>query len=338
MSNNLNKKRKTWLPIHKQNWIGDWFDPYESYLRLPSFWWPFTIIIIGVALASWKVISDQELEWGLDSRVEQWYEWFKIPLWVLALLIPVLGLLNANHKSEQTRAQMELTRSQNNFANYYKHLEEFEKYMGRSWMPQTHIESKNERLLHSIIYGNDKGWKSSPNIKILRLAIQQNIETLMRIEDYMDQREISVFYYEFLLHVDLYITALKIELAGSVEINSSVVISSISRMVGKHNDQNVGLNVVGGEVVNIMDNLIEIYKFIDVSFGFSPQFSGVLRGSWRVLEDLKNDIPARTTPVSIGSSVDKDRLDKFVDVHKIRIFMERESLKQRLVMLQEMKE
>lgn len=152
MYNNLNKKRKTWLPIHKENWFGDWFDPHESYLRLPSFWWPFTIIMIGVVLVSWKVIDDQELVWGLDSRVEQWYEWFKIPLWVLALLIPVLGLFNANHKSEQTRASMELTKAQNNFANYYKHLEEFSKYVGivsKDFDPYVKVSVK---ALHSKLF------------------------------------------------------------------------------------------------------------------------------------------------------------------------------------------
>jgi hypothetical protein len=108
--------------------------------------------MIGVALVSWKVIHDQELVWGLDSRVEQWYEWFKMPLWVLALLIPVLGLFNANHKSEQTRASMELTKAQNNFANYYKHLEEFSKYVGvvsKDFDPYVKVQIK---ALHSKLF------------------------------------------------------------------------------------------------------------------------------------------------------------------------------------------
>lgn len=159
MPNNL-KNRKTWLPIHKENWFGDWFDPHESYLRLPSFWWPFTVIMIGVALVSWKVIHDQELVLGLDSRVEQWYEWFKIPLWVLALLIPVLGLFNANHKSEQTKASMGLTQksidaagAQNRFANYYKHVEEFCKYVESSnYTNVVDLKKIDSRKLHRLLF------------------------------------------------------------------------------------------------------------------------------------------------------------------------------------------
>jgi len=53
---------------------------------------------------------------------------FKVPLSVLAMIIPTVALFAANHRSEQTKEQMRLANIQNNFANYYKHREEFEKF------------------------------------------------------------------------------------------------------------------------------------------------------------------------------------------------------------------
>ena len=81
------------------------------------------------------------------------YDWFKIPFWVLALLIPIIGLFNANHKSEQAKAAMELTKSQNNFANYYKHAEEFVKHCN---LLEEHYEAHQlkifSRKLHYSLY------------------------------------------------------------------------------------------------------------------------------------------------------------------------------------------
>lgn len=54
---------------------------------------------------------------------------FKIPLGILALIIPIVALLAANHRSEQTKEQMYLASANNNFANFYKHTEEFESYL-----------------------------------------------------------------------------------------------------------------------------------------------------------------------------------------------------------------
>ncbi|WPC75855.1 hypothetical protein [Vibrio porteresiae] len=53
---------------------------------------------------------------------------FKLPLAFLAMSIPVGAIFAANHRSEQTKAQISLSAEQNKFINYYKHLEEFEDY------------------------------------------------------------------------------------------------------------------------------------------------------------------------------------------------------------------
>jgi len=137
----------------KAYWLGEWFDPHVSFLRLPSFWVPFLIILAVFVILCSKVSFDEHLVFSRSWTVQCMYEWFKIPFWVLALLIPVVGLFNANHKSEQAKAAMELTKSQNNFANYYKHMEEFSKYID-SIVGQvaTPTSFANYRPLHSLIF------------------------------------------------------------------------------------------------------------------------------------------------------------------------------------------
>jgi hypothetical protein len=147
-------------------WERDSFDSNSSFLNLKSFWIPFAFILI-VFLVLWaKVVVDEQLVigWG---KLEDFYNWFKVPLWWLALLIPILGLLNANHKSEQTRASMALSRSQNNFSNYYKHLEEFQKYCDTlTGINFIELEKLEKRKLHHRLY---------PDAKVGGLTIDVNV-------------------------------------------------------------------------------------------------------------------------------------------------------------------
>ncbi|HWV16498.1 MAG TPA: hypothetical protein VN030_13780, partial [Cellvibrio sp.] len=55
----------------------------------------------------------------------------KVPFALLAVLASILALYAAHHRSVEAQAAMKLTKSQNNFANYYKHIEEFEKYVDK---------------------------------------------------------------------------------------------------------------------------------------------------------------------------------------------------------------
>lgn len=152
----------------KSVWERDSFDSNSSFLNLKSFWIPFAFILI-VFLVLWaKVVVDEELVigWG---KLEDFYNWFKVPLWWLALLIPILGLLNANHKSEQTRASMAISRSQNNFSNYYKHLEEFQRYcdtlIGISFVELDKLE---KRKLHHRLYPDAKGGDLTVDVNVLK--------------------------------------------------------------------------------------------------------------------------------------------------------------------------
>lgn len=70
-------------------------------------------------------------------------ELFKVPGTFLAMGLAAVSLVATNHRSEQTSLQIsrtskqiEITEQQNKFANYYKHIEEFEKYITATSVPK----------------------------------------------------------------------------------------------------------------------------------------------------------------------------------------------------------
>jgi len=122
------------------------FDPEKSLFELPTV---KTIAIVTGASTSIVIVviyvtSNLSFQSGY-SGINNLIEIFKIPLGILAIGLSLIGLCGANHRSEQTRKQIErtakqidlstlqieATRSQNNFSNYYKHAEEFSKLCSR---------------------------------------------------------------------------------------------------------------------------------------------------------------------------------------------------------------
>ncbi|HTF97061.1 MAG TPA: hypothetical protein VL995_13065 [Cellvibrio sp.] len=163
-------------------WIKDWFDPHSSFLRLKSFWVPFLVILSIFLFLCFKISIETELKFDLLGwTVSGMYEWFKIPLWVLALLIPVIGLFNANHKSEQTKESMRLTGEQNRFANYFKHVEEFVKHC--NWIQDQYKDFELKifsRKYHAIIYAEAHDGSFTAYQKIID-GYQTDIKALIEI-------------------------------------------------------------------------------------------------------------------------------------------------------------
>ncbi len=81
----------------------------------------FTISLFDAVTLEFKPTSE-----GVNYLV---FELFKAPVAVAGFALPILGLIGLNHRSEQTKKQIEEARVQNDFANYYKHKEEFLKYV-----------------------------------------------------------------------------------------------------------------------------------------------------------------------------------------------------------------
>ncbi len=106
------------------------FDPMKSFLSLPILWVVVITFVLLATVTAGTIALNSNLELSLSySGFNRFITMFKVPLGILALIIPVVALLAANHRSEQTKAQITSNTQQNKFSNFYKHVEEFEKYI-----------------------------------------------------------------------------------------------------------------------------------------------------------------------------------------------------------------
>lgn len=131
------------------------FDPRKSFFELKVVRLTFASIILLSISFFVIIILNSELDSDFSYRGFNYFvDVFKVPLATLALLIPAVALLAANHRSEQTREQILTAQSQNNFSNYYKHVEEFEKFCKNNETEK--IKVINVRSLHDIIFEDAK--------------------------------------------------------------------------------------------------------------------------------------------------------------------------------------
>jgi len=117
---------------------------------------PFAISV----LLAIKIGFDGNLGFELSSGGLLFsYEFFKVPLWVMALSFPLTAMVASNYRSVQVVEQMKLQRSQNNFANHYLHMEKFAEQM------EAHCNKSKEdsgsfsyrwKRVHSFLYPASK--------------------------------------------------------------------------------------------------------------------------------------------------------------------------------------
>jgi hypothetical protein len=88
---------------------------------------PF-FISLGIVLFSASKLS---LQLDIDGLNYFFLEAMRVPNSIFLVYLALLGLIASNHRSEQSKEQLMTVNSQNNFVNYYKHLEEFEHYSSR---------------------------------------------------------------------------------------------------------------------------------------------------------------------------------------------------------------
>ena len=143
----------------------EWFDPHKSFLSLKIVW-VMVAVLLAMSISSASVIV-------FNSHLESNYSYsgfnylisvFKFPLAMAASIIPIVALLAANHRSEQTKEQIKVTNSQNVFSNYYKHIEEFTKYLAIRA-----DKSVDLRLAHNNIYPNASHGDYNISPKIIAL-------------------------------------------------------------------------------------------------------------------------------------------------------------------------
>lgn len=133
------------------------FDPHVTFLRLKVVVYVIAGIVAGSAIIALTIIFFTP---GLSPNLssEGWNNAlviFKVPLGLLAVSIPLIALFAANHRSVQSKAQMVLTQSQieltqdnNLITNYYKHVDEFQKYVEAHVNKLPHLDGASARVAH----------------------------------------------------------------------------------------------------------------------------------------------------------------------------------------------
>ncbi|WP_425054224.1 hypothetical protein [Pseudomonas abyssi] len=147
------------------------FDPHKSYLELKSVRVCGALLTItSFSLACVIAWSSQPL--NVDTSFNGFnnaLNIFKLPLGVIALIIPIFALLAANHRSEQSKEQMRIAQEQNNFSNHYKHVEEFEKYCSNMDKTES-IISGNIRRLHLATFPKSRSGSYELSEELFRAA------------------------------------------------------------------------------------------------------------------------------------------------------------------------
>lgn len=131
--------------------LSKYFNPNESFLSLKILWAVVAIHFFLAAIVTFFICMNTPLKLDLSSTgFNSFISIFRFPLSILALIIPIVALLAANHRSEQTKEQIRVSNNQNLFQNYYKHLEEFIKYSEA----QNNKALQSPRHIHRLLFPN----------------------------------------------------------------------------------------------------------------------------------------------------------------------------------------
>lgn len=133
-------------------------DPLKSFTELLAFKFTIGLSILFSTTSTLLILFNTDIAWRVDYLgFNTFVEIFRFPLSVLAIAITIIAILATMHRSVQTKEQILNSNKQNVFSNYYKHIEEFEKYMNSTMKSKT-LVLENSRTTHKILFpGAEKG-------------------------------------------------------------------------------------------------------------------------------------------------------------------------------------
>jgi hypothetical protein len=112
------------------------FNPEKSLFELYAVRWIAGSFALLACITAILIAINTDSSIALDGEsFNRAINLFKAPLGTIAVGLTLIGICGANHRSEQTKRQIErtsrqiaMTQSQNDFSNYYKHIEVFTEY------------------------------------------------------------------------------------------------------------------------------------------------------------------------------------------------------------------
>lgn len=163
-------------------------DPELKLSALPVFRWTFAGFVLATLICtvviSWH--SDLSFDFSYKGFNFGLFTVFRVPLAILASMLPILGLIAAIHRSSQTSLQIQKTSEQNIFANYYKHREEYINHLNelKENLPH-HIQSEFSEIVVRKFYKISYPFNSPTNF---------SIESKMSWVEHIDEDLIKLFY------------------------------------------------------------------------------------------------------------------------------------------------
>lgn len=156
------------------------FGPHKNFGELSITRWVTSIGMAAVIFSFYVIIDNTNMVLDLSSNgFNAAVGIFRVPLGILASLVPVLMLLAAIHRSEQTKEQIRVANISGHLSSYFTHIEEFEKYMNRVKEQITDIQFPENRELHKHLFPEAYSGDFSLN-KNLEEKIKYTISQLIR--------------------------------------------------------------------------------------------------------------------------------------------------------------
>ncbi|MDE1465455.1 hypothetical protein [Spartinivicinus poritis] len=152
----------------------------------------FIIIIIALTI-SINIYLNENLSFTPTAQgFTDLIDTFKVPLGVLSLLIPTLGIMAVHHRSIQSAEQIRIIEEQRIFSNYFKHFEMFEKHLDN--IENIHFDSKT--ALYELFYPHSKAGDLSIDINLKGAVdelIKETITNLKQLNTNEDPSQRSFF-------------------------------------------------------------------------------------------------------------------------------------------------
>lgn len=269
-----------------------YFDPLKSFLHLKVVWGAIIFLAVLALVASIFIISNTRLICDPSAKgFNNFLSLFRFPLGMLGMIIPIVALLAANHRSEQTKEQIRVTGLQNNFSNYYKHMEEFCKYFESRNKPGIH--SLNTRYIHGKIYPKlqQTGDFSICN-ELLRL-----IESVSQIPTRIHEK----YPHDLNEEIDDKDKYKYIELITSLTSYLDPDVEKYKRKLNLENESKSYLIQSGELMIQIVDILRALVQACQFTFGFEAKYDKLMDIDFS-LEDFSMD----DCMDSCGDWVEKD--------------------------------
>lgn len=175
-------------------------DPLKSFTELFVFKFTIVFSILISTLSTSLIILNTEVAWQFDYLgFNTFVEIFRFPLSVLAIAITIIAILATMHRSVQTKEQILNSNKQNVFSNYYKHIEEFEKYMNSVIKDKT-LMFENLRATHKMLFPvAEKGNYNISNyyLEIIETEFSQIVSLL---DNFNNNRDETVHNLLFLIY------------------------------------------------------------------------------------------------------------------------------------------